>query len=567
MNLNYEKIKAKVEHGSHQWTSYSDLFLVLSVVFLLLFVVANLRSGTGAIMSQTQVQTMKAENDDLKKQIKAYEALRDGYLKEGASQDEVKVYQELMGKLTLLEDEAKSERKELFKKAQDAQEKEQQLNHYQALVKNIISANLVASARVKKRDVTIQERDTEIVAQQDVITQKDKELGDLNRTVASKQAEITRNNVKIGEIEEKLEERIKQVREAYKSKHKSESMLKDAIAKMREESNEQINSLISENTKFVGQLQSAQDKIAEQNRQSERLLADLNAKEQKYKATVEELDRAHQAAVAREKAAFEKGMEKAKLSAEAKLAQEREFRAGLERKNSEYNAKLAGLKDQLEATRGNIKSIEGKYQASMSAMQRNNEELARNLKASENKLQEQRRLAEKIKGNFKRAGIDADVDLKTGDVMIQFKDEYFDTGSANLKPGMKNTIEHMMPVYAKSLFQDQKIASRISSVEIVGFASPTYQGKFVNPESLSPEDRAAVNYNMDLSYQRAKGIFEYVFDTKKIDFPDQKRLLPLVKVSGRSYLTSDSKGRDPASSKSDYKKSQRVIIKFNLKDE
>ena len=102
MNLNYEKIKAKVEHGSHQWTSYSDLFLVLSVVFLLLFVVANLRSGTGAIMSQTQVQTMKAENDDLKKQIKAYEALRDGYLKEGASQDEVKVYQELMGKLTLL---------------------------------------------------------------------------------------------------------------------------------------------------------------------------------------------------------------------------------------------------------------------------------------------------------------------------------------------------------------------------------------------------------------------------------------------------------------------------------
>lgn len=567
MNLNYEKIKAKVEHGSHQWTSYSDLFLVLSVVFLLLFVVANLRSGTGAIMSQTQVQTMKAENDDLKKQIKAYEALRDGYLKEGASQDEVKVYQELMGKLTLLEDEAKSERKELFKKAQDAQEKEQQLNHYQALVKNIISANLVASARVKKRDVTIQERDTEIVAQQDVITQKDKELGDLNRTVASKQAEITRNNVKIGEIEEKLEERIKQVREAYKSKHKSESMLKDAIAKMREESNEQINSLKSENTKFVSQLQSAQDKIAEQNRQSERLLADLNAKEQKYKATVEELDRAHQAAVAREKAAFAKGMEKAKLSAEAKLAQEREFRAGLERKNSEYNAKLAGLKDQLEATRGTIKSIEGKYQASMSAMQKNNEELARNLKASENKLQEQRRLAEKIKGNFKRAGIDADVDLKTGDVMIQFKDEYFDTGSANLKPGMKNTIEHMMPVYAKSLFQDQKIASRISSVEIVGFASPTYQGKFVNPESLSPEDRAAVNYNMDLSYQRAKGIFEYVFDTKKIDFPDQKRLLPLVKVSGRSYLTSDSKGRDPASSKGDYKKSQRVIIKFNLKDE
>src|ERR1700733_2475559 len=102
VNLNYDKIRAKVEHGGNHWTSYSDLFLVLSVVFLLLYVVANLRSGTDSIATAAKTKKVETENAELKKQIKVYEVLKDDYLKQGASNDEIEVYQELMGKLDLL---------------------------------------------------------------------------------------------------------------------------------------------------------------------------------------------------------------------------------------------------------------------------------------------------------------------------------------------------------------------------------------------------------------------------------------------------------------------------------
>lgn len=183
-----------------------------------------------------------------------------------------------------------------------------------------------------------------------------------------------------------------------------------------------------------------------------------------------------------------------------------------------------------------------------------------------------RDLAERIKRNFAKAGIRAEVDAQTGDVTIGFGDEYFETDRSNLKPRMTHILKETIPVYSQSLFEDLKISSKIKAVEIVGFASPTYQGKFVDPKSLSSDDRNAVNYNMDLSYRRARSIFDYIFDPAKMSYENQERLLPLVKVTGRSYLA-EKLERGPSSvgtSVADYclkydcKQAQKVIIKFNL---
>ena len=59
-----------------------------------------------------------------------------------------------------------------------------------------------------------------------------------------------------------------------------------------------------------------------------------------------------------------------------------------------------------------------------------------------------------------------------------------------------------------------------------------------------------------------------------MSYQHQKDLLSLVKVTGRSYLADGVKGRNIASgvpvseycAQYDCKQSQRVIIKFNLKD-
>ena len=560
MNLNYDKIKNKYEHGGNQWTSYSDLFLVLSVVFLLLYVVANLRSGTASIASGAALQAAKTEAEELKKQVKAYEVLREDYLKQGATGDEVKVYQDLMDHLSLLENESKTQHDELYKQAKEAENKEIQLNHYQALVKNIISANLVAQSKIKKRDQTIDD--------------KDKDIGDLGRVVQekeneiqTKQSEIAKNNQTIEQIDEKLQKQIQEVQYAYRSKKNSKAKLESEIAKLQNESQGKIRGLKQANSQYVNQLQSAQAEIEEKNRKAEKLLASLNQTEAQYQQTISALNQAHEESMKHAQEAYEQGLKKGTMSADEKIREEQAHRAEVEQKNQEYNARLQSLKGQLAQTQGSIQNIEGKYQSSIAALQRSNGDLQKNLTASIQKLNEQRTLAEDMKKALGKKGIPADVDLKTGDVVIRFENEYFDSGSAELKDGMKATLQKLMPVYAKTLFQNPKIAKRISSVEIVGFASPTYKGKYVDPDSLSAEDRVAVNYNMDLSYQRAKAIFQTAFDTNQMSFENQKLLLPLVKVSGRSYLSSETRGGRNLSSMEDLKKSQRVIIKFNLRDE
>ena len=118
------------------------------------------------------------------------------------------------------------------------------------------------------------------------------------------------------------------------------------------------------------------------------------------------------------------------------------------------------------------------------------------------------------------------------------------------------------------------IAKKIKSVDVIGFASPTYRGKYVNPNSLDPKDKKAIEYNLDLSYRRARSIFDHMFDTRKLKFEDQKKLLPLVKVSAKSFFSGNKDGRMPASNMSrrefckkyDCKKEQRVIIKFDLNE-
>jgi chromosome segregation ATPase len=563
LNLNYEKIRAKVEHGGNQWTGYSDLFLVLSVIFLLLYVVTNLRSGAMSIASRSQAQMSHQEAEDLRQQIKAYEVLKDDYVKNGASQDEIAMYQDLMSKLNLLESEAGEKHAQLSQQAREAQEKEQKLNHYQALVKNIINANLVAQSRVKKREQVIDTKEQ-------VIATKNQNIYSLKQNVAQQESVIDRNNQTIHGIESELQNRIKQLRYAYADKKRSKEKLKSEIERLQNESAQRIQTLRAENNQTAAQLQQTQAMVEAKAKEVElksreaeakgrevgQLKQSLSAREQQYQESLSELKRGHESALAREKAEFEKGLKQAALSAEGKVAKERAYRAAVEQQVQAYNDKL------------------GKLNAALGDAKKSNEGLQKDLDASIRKQNQQRMLAQGIKDAFGKAGIKADVDLKTGDVTIHFENEYFDTGSSQLKRGMQSQLEKLIPVYAKSLFHDPKIANRISNVEIVGFASPTYQGKYVNPGSLSSQDREAVNYNMDLSYQRAKVIFEHVFDTGKMQFTHQKELLGLAKVSGRSYLATDKiDGRALSNTAGDYckvydcKKSQRVIIKINLRDE
>jgi hypothetical protein len=169
MGFNYDKHKSG-EGSDAMWTSYSDLFLGLSIIFLLLYVSASLRQGTDGIRQQMELQRVTKLSEDLKAQNRVYETLKQDYLDKQASTDEQDSYKELMDKLSLLQEEAKDEKNQLRLKAQDNEKKEQALNKYQQMIRNIVNTNLISKSRIKNRDTMIENKDEIITEKSNQIT-------------------------------------------------------------------------------------------------------------------------------------------------------------------------------------------------------------------------------------------------------------------------------------------------------------------------------------------------------------------------------------------------------------
>lgn len=575
MSFEYDKIKQKQESGN-SWTSYSDLFMVLSFIFLLLYVVASLRNGAFSVQQHLEYQQLSKKKEDLRRQLKVYNTLRGDYLEHGASEDEQKMYGELMDKLSLLQDQANQEKKLLRQKAQENAEKERALNQYQQMIRNIINTNLLAKARIKRKDV--------------IIEKKKSQIQNLSQEIANKKQQIATNNQQIEKINSALQNKIAEVRKAHSKHKRSKESLQEAISKLKSDSQQEIKKLQLENKIASSQLSQANQKLdyasnrLEQAKQkivqTEKEKSELEGAVQNLKETYSQqmasLQDDFEKKMKKQRADFEKDLKKQKLSAKARAEKEAQYRQKVRRQTNKLKKQLAQLDEKAKKAQGKLQEATQKhdrYLASIQNLKQENQGLSKDLKKAKDLVNARKKIAKSIQENLKKAGLEAQVDGKTGDVILSFKDEYFDTNRASLKPGMKTSLKKLMPAYTDSLFKDKKIAEKIEAVEVVGFASPTFRGKYIDPKSLDPKDRAAVSYNLDLSYERAKSIFDYVFDTQQMKYPHQKKLLPLVKVTGRSFLAEGVKGRNLASgiskeeycSRFDCKKAQKVIIKFNLK--
>jgi len=586
--MGFEYGKNKKHSGEDaMWTSYSDLFLGLSVIFLLLYVTASLKQGTDGIRQFLDNKQLTKDNQDLKQQLKVYESLKQNYLETQAAQGEQETYDMLMGKLELLQEEAKDEKNKLRQAATDNEKKEKALNQYQQIVRNIISANVLSKARIKNRDVLITKKEG-------VIDDQSQEIVGLEGQLNQKRDEIENGNEKIEGLESSLDKKLKELKASYKARKVTEKIFKqrqesltreteEKVTVLREQNNQktqELRNLSSQLEQTSTTLQQTSSQLAIVGSEKAKLESELVATSEKYQNQMAGLKSDFESQKNKDRIAFESQLANEKLSGAARAQREAQFRAESDRKAQALTGKLAGLEGQhkaaqgeldkmrgdLSKTQGDLSKTQGDLSKTKGALSQANQDLA---KAQEN-LNARKRLANAIKGKFNAQGVKADVDNGTGDVLLSFDGEYFTTGNAKLKPGMKKVLEKAMPAYAQSLFEDKNIADKIENVEIVGFASPTYKGKLIDPKNLSSQDRQAVNYNLDLSYSRARSIFDHMFT--KMNFQHKGRLLPLVKVTGRSFLM---EGKDRAlagTSLSDYclkndcAKKQTVIIKFKLKD-
>jgi outer membrane protein OmpA-like peptidoglycan-associated protein len=491
MGFNYDRIRRKEEEGhTNWWTSYADLFMMLSVVFLLMYVASSLRSGSMGYLKQQEFSQLAKENHDLKEQIKVYNTLKEQQLQTKSEQEQA-VYAKLMDKLQLLKEETREEKESLQRQAKENEEKEFALNEYQQLIRNIINANILAKAQIQRREQIIESQDQTISTQE--------------RAIRDKEQLIARNESMIQNINSELAAQIDKVKREQKWARLTKKQMEKRIADLREES--------------AGKVEALQAKSAEAER---------------------ELGEAKQALASQEQ-------EKSRLT--AKMAETEGKLAGAEKEKGRYLAAVEGLKKENAAIQSDLEKTRALANA-------------------------RRDLAKNIQDAFHKAGIKADVNGGTGEVTLDFGDEYFDTGSSQIKPQMRKKLDQFFPIYAQSLFNNKKTAEKIGSVELVGFASSTYKGKYVNPTSLKPEDREAVSYNLKLSFARAQEIFKHVYNHDSMTDEQKKKLLPMIKVVGRGYLPDGAKASDiPEGIHEDKfcklyncKKAQRVIVKFNFKD-
>ena len=573
MSFNYNK--SKHTHSSDSfWTSYSDLFLGLSTIFLLLYVMASLRTGTDAIRAQIDNQKLTMENDELKAQLKMYENVKTDYM-ERASRDETQEYQELMDKLTLLKEDAKNDQERLARESLENEHKAGALNKYQQMIRNVINANKVAKTKLLARNGFIKEQDQ-------TIDEQKSDINSLEADVQQKKDQIERGEQQIAATQAALSKNKQQLLKAYKAHQISKKMFEAKMHSVQQASDQKVHKLMAQNKEVEAQLsQSESEKAGLQSSLSQAehdkagLKSSLNRAENEKAGLKSSLNQAENEKVglqsslaqaegekanlrgqingirqayakerASERAAFDAEMKKGKMDAAERARREGEFRNAAAAKEREMQNKISGLQGQLRDTSGAL------------------------AKAKE-EMDTRRDIAREIAKGFAAAGVKADINMQTGEVVLDFGDHYFDSDSAALKTEMKSIIERAMPVYSKSLFGNEKVASKISAVEIIGFASPTYQGRFVDPHSSKPEDKAALKYNMDLSYRRANSIFNYLLEGKH-DFDHQKNLMALMKVSGRSFLeVMKTAPRGPASASefcrfNDCKKAQRVIVRFSM---
>lgn len=568
MSFDYKKSAA---HGNSDsfWTSYSDLFLGLSTIFLLLYVTASLRTGTDAIKAQVDNRKLTMEVEELKSQLTMYENVKSNYMEKNATEGEQQEYQELMDKLTLLQEDAKDDSDRLAKQALENERKAAALNKYQQMVRNMINANKVAKTKVLARNDIIDEQDT-------TIDEQKKDINTLQSDVAQKKAQIEQNQKQINHARAALAKKKQDLLAAFKANEMTKQAYEEKARQIQAQGDEKIRKLVDVNHKASAQLNQLSSELKGTQAALQGTKAQLQGTQAELAGTRDALNvkdaeaqdlkgklsaTAGEAAslknkIAGMRAAYDKEMGDARAALDAEIRKGKMGEAERGRREGELKAQMAAKERELA---GRIGALQGQLG-----------DMSGQLAKAREEMDARRGIAREIQKGFAAAGIKADIDMQTGEVVLDFGDHYFDSDSANLNDAMKDIIERAMPVYSKSLFGNPKVAGKISTVEVVGFASPTYKGKFVDPRSNKHEDKMALKYNMDLSYRRANSIFNYLVENKGPEFEHQKNLLALMKVSGRSFLeVMKVQNRGPASAAefckvNDCKKAQRVIVRFSM---
>ncbi|HKJ52362.1 MAG TPA: hypothetical protein VKB27_12705, partial [Gammaproteobacteria bacterium] len=199
MSFNYREIRARQQASETQWASYSDLFMVLAFIFLLMYMVSSLRTGMISVTSHAEIQ-------EVRKELEIYETIKNQYLTELTNAQEKKIYQEIIDQIALLEDEASAKKKQLAQQSKEQSERESALNQYQQMIVAMMNANTVAKAEAT-REITTQKQENQELQQ--TITERSADLEGMQQQLQQKEANFAamqqRHAIEVQQREQKFE--------------------------------------------------------------------------------------------------------------------------------------------------------------------------------------------------------------------------------------------------------------------------------------------------------------------------------------------------------------------------
>ena len=554
------------ESSDSVWTSNSDLFMAIAVVFLIMFVFSLLASG---------VQT--AQNSIAEKEREQYESAQ---VPESVKQQNQKDQDELSKSM----EEIKKNHENLKISAQSIATMQKTLASQMEVIERVKKDQNKKSLMIEQAGAKLVEHKEQIKNLQQDVDQKDKKLKKIEKMeqsqrllaeqatkeIQKKEEQLKKLNQQIAEQQQQvknLQAEVKNFREAnivmadrdmktqkqIQSSQKIIEALKTDIQGQhvemdsREHANKKLQSQLNQMSKTIEGLESG---LAESQQKSESMGQKLAAAQAQVKAQSGQISNLQGQL---------KGQGDKLSAAQGESAARGKAISDLEGQLQGAEGKLKAMGKRVTEVLGQKVSVEREHRGLMAQIREKDYEI--------NKMRNERgNIAKRIATRIESEGIEIAIDEKTGTITLKMDEAfYFKNASYELAQSAKEKMATLIPAYAAALFEDQSVVDRISSVSITGFASPTFRRSFVDPEE---NDTEAYRYNMELSMKRSQQIAEFMFGGEIGSYPHKSTLKRLTRVSGMGYMkpiVADNQN-DTTCGIYDCTKSRRVEINFHLND-
>jgi outer membrane protein OmpA-like peptidoglycan-associated protein len=550
------------QDNSSVWSSYSDLFTNVAIIFLVMFVFALFKSGVNTIR---QVQTEKKHQKELEGKLSESDIQR--------KEKQVSLINEKINEMKDYENIIDEKVKELNQYAKKIQENKNVLSKViedqlkQDSLLKIASENLEREKELKKeKQIELEEaqmriqllnEELERITSENIKSQQFQDENFKNTLTATQKRE--------NELKEKLDIEVSNKEKSFNELQEKITQTQLVEKKLRADIREFEKNKTSQD-QFISNLAEQFKDLENQLKNNKEVASSLQEEKSKLNNIVGELKKTNQE--------LTRTTSQLKGDLNLKENQSKELHEKLNSLNQQF-------KNSIHASKKWQNSFEEKEKEVLKLSQKLNEskENFQNLAKTMSALQESVKndVTNKLISKFKDNKLSAQVNKETGEVILLSGEGFnFQRGSSKLSIEAKKILKEIIPVYASVLFEDSKISSQLSSINMEGHSSPSFGGKFVSP---ADKDDKAYAFNLRLSALRAASVAEYLMSDEIGDYPHKYLMKSLLQAVGYGYMKPLKSSTIPSPEVSrniasmdqdcgpwDCKKSQRVQINFLLKD-